>query len=189
MIRKPKISYNAPVVLSFVILCLIATVAGILTNSRSTQMVFSIYRGEITNPMTYLRCLTHVFGHTGFNHFLGNAMYLLLIGPMLEEKHGSGIMLKCFVLTAIVTGIIHCVLSNNTALCGASGIVFMCMILSSFTSFKEGEIPLSFILVTVFFIGQEVYAGITVSDNISNLTHILGGVVGGLSGYFLNKRS
>lgn len=189
MKKKLKISYNAPVILSFVTICFIVTVMGAITNNKSTQVLFSVYRGSLTNLLTYLRCLTHVFGHIGFEHFLGNAMYLLLIGPMLEEKYGSKIMLKVIVSTAFVTGIVHCILWSGTSLCGASGVVFACIVLSSFTAFKEGEIPLSFVLVAVLFIGKEVYSGVAVSDNISNLTHILGGVVGSIAGYFLNKKT
>jgi len=77
---------------------------------------------------------------------------------------------------------------DNSALCGASGIVFACIVLSSFTVFKDGEIPLSFILVVILFVGKEIYNGITIQDNISNLTHIIGGVVGSFFGYFQNKK-
>ena len=188
MKNKLKISYNAPVILSFVIICFVVTVMGAITKNKSTQILFSVYRGSLTNLLTYLRCLTHVFGHIGFEHFLGNAMYLLLIGPMLEEKYGSKVMIKVIVSTALVTGIVHCILWSGSYLCGASGVVFACIVLSSFTAFKEGEIPLSFILVAVLFIGKEVYSGIVVNDNVSNLTHILGGVVGSFAGYFLNRK-
>lgn len=61
--------------------------------------------------------------------------------------------------------------------------------MSSFTSFKEGEIPLTFILVAIFFIGKEVILGIFVTDNISNMSHIAGGILGGFLGYSMNKRS
>lgn len=97
-------------------------------------------------------------------------------------------MLKVITLTALVTGIIHFLIWGNSALCGASGVVFACIVLSSFTAFKEGEIPLSFILVAILFIGKEIYNGVFIQDNISNFTHILGGVVGSVSGYFLNKK-
>lgn len=188
MKRKLKITYNAPVILSFVIICFVATIVGIITNNRSTWMLFSAYRGPLSSPLTYLRMFTHVFGHIGFEHFIGNAMYLLLVGPMLEEKYGSNAMIKVILTTALTTGIIHCILFGNSSLCGASGVVFACIVLASFTSFKEGEIPLSFILVGVFFIGQEIYSGLAVADNISNLTHIISGVVGGVLGYSLNKK-
>ena len=37
-------------------------------------------------------------------------------------------------------------------------------------------------LVATFFIGQEVLQGILVIDNVSNMTHIVGGMLGGLFG-------
>jgi GlpG protein len=54
---------------------------------------------------------------------------------------------------------------------------------------REGEIPLTFILVACIFIGQQVYEGIVVSDNISNTAHIIGGLVGSVAGYFLNRKA
>ena len=76
----------------------------------------------------------------------------------------------------------------SAALCGASGVVFAFILLSSFTNFKEGELPLTFVLVAVFFIGQQIWEGITVQDNISNMAHIVGGIIGGILGYGLNKK-
>ena len=73
-------------------------------------------------------------------------------------------------------------------LLGASGVVFAFIILSSFTSFREGEIPLTFILVGVFFIGQQIFEGLMVQDNISNLSHVVGGIIGSVVGYRLNKK-
>jgi len=187
MKKKIKITYNMPVILTFVLLCFAVTLVGALTDRKSTALLFSVYRGSWTNPLTYLRLFTHVLGHAGFDHFIGNAMYLLLVGPMLEEKYGSDTMLKVILATALVTGVIHCALWSNSALCGASGVVFAFIVMSSFTAFKEGEIPLSFLLVGVLYIGQEVFNGILIRDNVSNLTHIIGGVVGSAAGYMLNK--
>jgi len=187
MKKKIKITYNMPVILSFVLICFAVTLLGILTNDGSTALLFSVYRGSWTNPLTYLRLFTHVLGHAGLDHFVGNAMYLLLVGPLLEEKYGSATMLKVIIATAFVTGVIHCLLWSNSALCGASGVVFAFIILSSFTAFKDGEIPLSFLIVGVLYIGKEIYSGLVIADNVSNLTHIIGGVVGSAAGYMLNK--
>ncbi|MBR0308979.1 MAG: rhomboid family intramembrane serine protease [Mogibacterium sp.] len=49
-------------------------------------------------------------------------------------------------------------------------------------------IPLTVILVAVIFIGQQVYEGLFIQDNISNMGHILGGIVGAAVGYTLNKK-
>lgn len=188
MKKKLKVSYNAPTTLSFVLICFVITLFGLITQDNSTELLFSVYRSSLTNPLTYFRMVGHVFGHIGFEHFINNAMFLLMLGPMLEEKYTSKTLVKMFIITAIITGIIHCVLFGNSALCGASGIVFACIVLSSFTVFRDGEIPLSFILIVVLFIGKEIYSAITIQDNISNLTHIVGGVIGSFFGYFHNKK-
>lgn len=189
MKKKFKITFNAPVTLGMVFLCFAATLLGMLTMGRSTRMLFMTYHSSLTNPMTYVRFFTHIFGHADWSHFIGNASYLLLLGPMLEEKHGAKELLEIIGITAVVTGILNYVLFWNIALCGASGVVFAFIVLASFTGFKEGEIPLTFLLVVIVFIGQQIYEGIMVQDNISNMAHIAGGIVGAVVGYGLNKKS
>ncbi len=188
MKKQLKISYNAPVTLTFVLLCFIVTLLGIFTQGALTTTLFMTFRGSLTSPMTYLRLFTHVLGHSGFSHFISNAMYLLLLGPMLEEKYGGKMLVSIILATALITGLIHCLLFANTGLCGASGVVFAFIVLSSFTAFKDGEIPLTFMAVVLLFVGQEVYNGLFLQDNVSNLTHVLGGFVGGGIGYVLNKK-
>lgn len=189
MKKKLKISYNAPVILSFVFICFAAMLIGVLTGGKGTQLLFMTYHSSLKNPLTYLRFFTHIFGHSGWSHFIGNAAYLLLLGPMLEEKYGSRMLIEIIAITAFVTGIVNYIFFWNVGLCGASGVVFAFIVLASFTGFKEGEIPLTFILVAIIFIGQQVYEGIAVSDNISNMAHIVGGLVGAAIGYLLNKKS
>lgn len=189
MHRKLKITFNAPVTLGFVLICFIATLLGSISGGKITQKVFMTYHSSLTNPMTYFRFITHIFGHSGWEHFIGNASYLLLLGPMLEEKYGSKEWVEVIGMTAVVTGLMNYIFFWNTGLCGASGVVFAFIILASFTSFSEGEIPLTFILAAVLFIGQQIYEGIMVRDNISNTAHITGGIVGAVIGYGSNRKS
>ena len=114
---------------------------------------------------------------------------MLLLGPMLEEKYGSKEWVEVIGMTAVVTGLMNYIFFWNNGLCGASGVVFAFIILASFTSFREGEIPLTFILAAVLFIGQQIYEGIMVRDNISNTAHITGGIVGAVIGYGSNRKS
>ena len=187
--KKIKITFNSPVVLSFIIICFAVTLIGAITDGVVTKLLIMTYHSSLTNIMTYLRLFTHVFGHMGWNHFISNASFLLLLGPMLEEKHGSKTLIKVMAITALVTGIVNYLFFWNVGLCGASGIVFAFIILVSFTSYKEGEIPLTFILVAVIYIGQQIFEGIAVKDNISNMAHIVGGLVGAVIGYNLNRSS
>lgn len=189
MHKKLKVTFNAPVTLGFVIICFIVTLLGVVSNGRIIQRVFMTYHSSLANLMTYVRFITHIFGHYGWSHFIGNASYLLLLGPMLEEKYGSKELIEVIGITAVVTGLVNYIFFWNVGLCGASGVVFAFIILASFTGFKEGEIPLTFILVAVIFIGQQVYEGIAVQDNISNMAHIIGGIVGAVIGYSINRKS
>ncbi len=159
-----------------------------ITGGLANQAIFMTYHSSLTNPMTYVRFFTHVFGHQGISHFISNAAYILLLGPMLEEKYGSAMLIKIIAITALITGLVNYIFFWNVALCGASGVVFAFIVLTSFTGFKQGEIPLTFILVAVIFIGQQIFEGIAIEDNISNMAHIVGGIVGAVLGYRLNKK-
>jgi len=89
-------------------------------------------------------------------------------------------------ITALVTGILNIMLFSN-ALQGASGVVFMLIVLSSFANMEKNRVPLTFILVLIFFIGKEIYNGIILKDNISQITHIIGGLCGSVFGYKIKK--
>lgn len=185
--KKFKITFNSPVILGFIFISLAVLILGYLTLGKSNELLFVTYHSSLKNPLTYVRLFTHVLGHGGWEHYIGNAAYILLLGPMLEEKYGSKEILLVIVVTAFVTGLINYIFFWNVALCGASGVVFAFILLTSFTSFKNGEIPLTFILVAVVFLGQQVYEGVFLQDNISNLSHIIGGIIGSVVGYRLNK--
>lgn len=187
MKKKLRITFNAPVVLSLVAISFLATLLNYITDGASGRMLFMTYHSPLLSPLTWVRAITHIFGHADWSHLIGNMSYLLLLGPMLEEKYKSSTLAIVVVLTALATSLVNYIFFPYIALCGASGVVFAFILLSSFTSFKDGEIPLTFILVALFFLGQQVYEGITVQDNISNTAHIVGGIVGGITGYVLNK--
>ena len=188
MKRGITITFNSPVVLTFVVICFGATLAGVLTGGYATTAFFSTYASSWFSPMTYLRLFTHVIGHANWTHFFSNVMYLLILGPLLEERYGGRAITGVILITAAVTGVANALLFPHVILCGASGVVFAFILLASFTNFRSGEVPLTFLLVAVLYLGQQVYQGIFLSDNISNLTHILGGLVGAFIGYRLNRR-
>ena len=85
--KKLKITFNAPVTLGFALVSLVVLGLNILTRGRSNSLLFSTYHSSLLSPLTYLRFVTHVLGHSGWQHYAGNMMYILLLGPMLEELH------------------------------------------------------------------------------------------------------
>ncbi len=180
-----RIRYNAPVVLSFALIGLAVLLANGVTEGRSQTLLFSVYSFSPDQPLGYVRLLTHVLGHSSWEHYAGNITLMLVIGPALEEKYGSGCLLLCILLTALVTGAAQCLLFPGVALCGASGVVFMMILLASMGGTRGGGIPLTMVVVAVFYLGSEISSALTVRDNISQLSHILGGVCGAGMGFYL----
>ena len=186
--RRIVIRFNAPVILSFALLSLLALVLGNLTNGATTYRYFSVYRSSLSDPLTYIRFFGHVLGHAGYDHYMGNMLLLLLVGPGIEEKYGHRTTALCIAVTALVTGLAQFIFFPATALLGASGIVFMMIVLSSFTEMGKEGIPITLILVVVFYLGGELMDGLTALDNVSQLTHIVGGICGLVFGFTIKKR-
>ena len=77
--KKIIIRFNAPVILSFALLSLIALLLGNWTNGAATTQYFSVYRSSLADPLTYVRFFGHVLGHSGYDHYMGNMLLLLLV--------------------------------------------------------------------------------------------------------------
>lgn len=185
--KKLRIQYNSPVVLTFALLSLASLLLGMVTGGESTRLLFCVYRAPLTDPLTYVRMAGHVLGHAGYAHFMGNMMLFLVVGPPLEEKYGSSRLLACILVTALLSGLVQFAFFPGTALLGASGIVFMMIVLSSLAGMREGFIPLTLILVAALYLGGEVADAVTARDNVSQLTHIIGGVCGGAFGFVMPR--
>jgi rhomboid protease GluP len=186
-LKKIVIRFNAPVILTFALLSLLALLLGNWTNGAATHQYFSVYRSSLSDPLTYVRFIGHVLGHADYEHYMGNMLLLLLVGPGLEEKYGSGTMVWMILVTALVTGLVHFVFFPGSALLGASGVVFMMIVLSSFTAMRRGEIPVTLILVVIFYLGGEIMDGLFKKDNISQITHIVGGLCGLIFGFTVRR--
>lgn len=178
-----KISYNAPVTLTFALLCLVALALGGFTNGWTTAAFFSVYRCPL-EPLAFVRFFGHVLGHNGLAHLVGNIGLLLVLGAGLEDRYGSVSLLLAILFTALVSGVVHFVFFPGSALLGASGIVFMMILLSAFGGIRSGTIPLTLIFVFIFYLGGELWSAIFVKDDVSQLTHIIGGVCGTLIGFW-----
>jgi len=189
MISKlKKIQYNSPVILTFTFLALVSYLLSFLTNNTSNQLLFSNYRTSFLDPMQYIRLFSYILGHANWAHFSGNFIIILITGPMLEEKYGSKVLVELILVTAFVTGVIHAIFSS-AALLGASGIVYMFIILSSFTNAEKGRVPLTLIIVFFVFIGREIFGGAFAQDNISQFAHIIGGLCGALFAFRIKHKS
>jgi len=186
-----KIKYNAPTVLTFTLLCALIMLLTSTIAPNLSQNWFTVPGRGSFSPLSFrnwVSLFTHVIGHANWQHLFGNFMLILLIGPMLEENYGSGELLIMIAITALVTGILN-VIFFRSYLMGASGVVFMMILLSSFTNFSKGEIPFTFILVLILYIGVQLLNSLN-ADNISQFAHIIGGLCGSFFGFLRpDKRS
>lgn len=183
-----RIKYNSPVVLTFAIVSLFVLFIGSLTDGVLTMKLFCVYRSSLKDPLTYPRFFLHVLGHSNLSHYMNNILLMLVIGPPLEEKFGSKSLLTAMVITAFVSGVVQFIFFPGSALLGASGIVFMMIVMLSMTGKSNGTIPLTMILVLILYLGQEVVSGIISRDNISQLTHVIGGICGAAIGSVFYSR-
>lgn len=179
--------YNSVLILTFFFTSFAVLILKYITLGKSNEILFSSYRSSLLNPLTYIRLFTHILGHSDWKHFSGNFLYILLVGPMIEEKYGTINLLIMILITAGITGLINHI-SGNKRILGASGIVFMLIIMSSFVNIQAGKIPITLVLIFIFYIVNEIIDGIFKDDNVSHIGHIIGAICGCIFGfmYFQN---
>jgi len=174
-VAKLRISYNAPVVLTFALLAVLIRLLG----DDITHKWFTTH-GNLDGTAAWFAVLSHILGHGNWDHLIGNFMLILLLGPILEERYGSLSLVIMILITSVISGLVDVALGDRTL--GASGIVFMMILLASTANIRQGQIPLTFIAVAVIYLGAEVMKSFE-KDNVSQLGHILGGVTGAVFGF------
>jgi membrane associated rhomboid family serine protease len=186
-----RLQYNAPVVLTFSLLSFTALLADMVLGGGANRLLFSVYRTSFADPLAYARVFLHVAGHSGLSHFFGNFLMILIVEPAVEEKYGSAATAAAIALTALVTGLAHIAFAPGSAMLGASGVVFMFILLGSFTGASRGRIPLTTVLCVVFYIGRELAGQFSPPEGAVRVTyaaHALGGVCGAGLGFWFNRK-
>ena len=185
--RSFAIDLNAPVILWLTIIALAVLIIDLITPINMV-MLFGARRTSFFDPMQYVRLFTSVVVHANIPHYINNFMMILAIGPMVEEKYGSSRLLIFMVITALVTGLVNVVFFPGTVTVGASGIVFMLILLASFTNIRQGRLPITVLLVAALYIGNEIIQGLFTIDNVSRISHIVGGLCGAVIGIVVNAK-
>ncbi|MBR2246955.1 MAG: rhomboid family intramembrane serine protease [Bacilli bacterium] len=177
---------------SFVTLTLFFISLGILILDKIffgvlTKYIFSTERASLLNPLTYVRFFTHILGHADWNHLSNNYLKILLLGPLIEEKYGSMNFFIMIMITAFVVGIANFI-KGKTCLKGASSIAFMMIILSAFVNITENKIPITLVLIIIFYVVDEMVA-LFKKDNVAHDAHLVGGICGLVFGFVCTNQS
>ncbi|MFP4139358.1 MAG: rhomboid family intramembrane serine protease [Phycisphaerae bacterium] len=181
---KLRIRYNAPVLLTFSLVALAVHVIDATAVPGLTGRWFTLPGWfDWTHAPNYLRLVTYTLGHSDWEHLLGNLPIVLLLGAFVEDKYGSRDILAMTLVTALVAAVLNALLFES-GLRGASGVVFMLIVLASLGNVRRGELPLTFVLVAGFFLAGEILAS-RQPDRTAQWAHMVGGVVGGVFGLLI----
>lgn len=184
---KIQFDYNSKVIITYLLISLVAWLLNTITRGKTNKLLFESYRSSPLNPLTYLRLFTHSIGHRDWDHLVGNFLYILLVGPMIEEKYGSINLIIMLLITSLVIAVFN-ILFDDYSILGASGNVYMLIVLSSFSNIQEGKIPLTVILIFIFYIiGEMKDSLLDKKSHTYHDGHLIGAVCGLIFGLFFLK--
>ena len=132
-----------------------------------------------------LNVLLHILQLNQYNLMLHNFLYILLVGPMIEEKYGSYNLIIMILITSFVTALVNIICSKKTIILGSSGITYMMILLSSLVNIESGKVPITLILIFLFYIVGEIRDGINKRDKVSHMSHIVGSICGFIYGFYV----
>jgi rhomboid protease GluP len=181
-----RLRYNSPVILTFAIISAVVLLIDQLTGGAFIRTFFTLPPTFSSRSLlSWLTLFSYVIGHASWTHLIGNFSFILLIGPVLEEKYGSLPLFLMMLVTALATAVLNLLIIRQ-GLLGASGIAFMLILLSSFTNIRQGDIPITFILIVALYLVREFVNALTPST-VSELAHIAGGIIGALFGFVFSR--
>jgi len=180
-----KISFDSPITLIFVILCVIfGILSKFLPEFQNFLTCPTSASGE--NPFNfksvtdYFRLLLYPLGVLDWNILTSNLVFILLLCPKIEEKFGKGILSLLILITVLFAGVV-CVCFSSTVMVGSSGIVCMLLILSFYCSIDKKEIPLSYILLALIYFSTQLISVFT-TNSLEPFCHFAGALIGSLVG-------
>jgi GlpG protein len=192
-----KVSIDAPIVLCFSAACLAVHVLTAHGLPDLTKDYFALWPWAYSSPwhfMFYPRLVSHVLGHGGWEHLMGNLTLIIVVGPACEVDYGPRMLSFIILVTALVTSIFHYIFAPKFAmLMGASGVAFMLIMLNSLRDHEAGKIRVSFMVLVALWVWKECVGFVSNnmfghSDGVSHLAHMFGAIVGGFAGFFWNDR-
>lgn len=187
-----KVAYDAPVTLSFVIVCVVLFLLGnfVFKNGALGKVLASpttLAGGMgfiVSQPLSYLRLFLYIFGaETGGAAgggagavLITNLILIMLLGPAMEERYGSVIIGIMIFVSALFSGVLNACFCAES-LVGAVPVVCMMIFLNAFMSFSKKKIPLSFVAVIGLFFALELFCGLGI---VRIFICIAGGLCGSL---------
>ena len=198
-----KVAYDAPVTLTFVIVCaLIFLLNMLLAKSGKAVGLEKIFASPTSQagvlpfipgaPLSYVRLLFYIFGSGaagnavagGASLLFTNLILIMLLGPAMEERYGSAIIGIMIFVSALFSGVLNACFCEN-CLVGAVPVVSMMIFLNAFMSFSKKKFPLSFAAVMVLFVLLQIFSG---AGAVQIIICIAGGLCGSLFAFLTSPK-
>lgn len=183
MKKKINIDLDAPATVMFALVSLIlfaldsfvfkGKLASSFMSSPAASGDFVFTAGKVSS---YFRLILYAFGAVSWEVLITNLVFILLLGPAMEERYGTVIIGIMMIVSTLFSGVLNACFCKES-MQGCTAIVFMMIFLNSFLSFSKKKIPLSFVLVFILFIVREVFV-----KNPNGVVGIIIGIAGGLCG-------
>ncbi|MFI3257911.1 MAG: rhomboid family intramembrane serine protease [Spirochaetales bacterium] len=181
--------YTAPVISLFSILSLLVF---LIDKTIVPELISSIFsaagnqNGEMPfnwqNPLDYLKFFIHIFAHSNWTTLAYNLTVILLLGPAIEQRYGSLLLILMFVIIAFVSAVLNAVFFDTTLL-GSDGISFLIIIL---TVFGKPEVPdrsIISVFILVLYVGLQINYSVQ-TNSFENISATFGGLCATLLAFF-----
>lgn len=138
---------------------------------------------DIMEKQEYYRIVSSMFLHAGMDHIVGNMLFVVILGDMLEQAIGHVRFLFCYMLTGIggglcsmlfelTTGDFYHTVGASGAVCGMMGALLV-LVIANRGSY--GQISLNRMLLAIVYM---IYTGVQ-SPIVNNAAH-MGGLLSGI---------
>ena len=190
-----KFSYDAPVTITFSLVCIVVylldtfVLKSYLSNNIfcSPTSASGVMPFDFSSFLSYPRLILYVFGSAKIELLLINLIFILLLGPSMEERYGRVVIGIMMAFSSLFSGVLTACFAK-VSLVGSAPIVFMMIFLNAFMAFSKKKFPMSFIMVLGMFVAVELIKNGT-SSIISLLINIAGGLCGSLIAFLTSPKA
>lgn len=200
--KRYSFSFDAPVTILLVFAYIAAYALDISIHSRLplpegqslTSWLLSCSTIDVRAPLDYVRLFAHVLGSDSWIPILRNALVLLILGRSAEEGAGSLPLAVMMLLSALVSGVIACLIPGFSVQ-GPDPLIFMLLLLNFFISLSGSVISFSWILAFLAFTALRAYAVIVpivpaspmemLKPCLPILISLAGGIAGSIPSVFI----
>ncbi|MBS7294836.1 MAG: rhomboid family intramembrane serine protease [Treponema sp.] len=190
-----KFSYDAPVSLSMAILIIVLFIIDTLIIKKPVISQFlqapTVAAGSAPFAFSSVRALFgivfHIFSYFDFNQLLCDLIFIMLLGPFMEERYGSIIIGIMIFVASLFSGVLNaCFCSFPSS--GAPCIVFMLILLDAMMNISKKKISASSIAVLLLFIVR-LYIVKNQNGIIDVIIVIAGGLCGSLFAFIASPKA